>query len=285
MADTPITNPVYVQPLTSFLTDLKLSDGYQPFNPNFGTDLVAKLKAQGVADAALPKGEAVTKNFGAGWWKNDPAEAEKLLNSVGIKKGSDGFFMTADGKPWSLEFVIPGDWNKVMQRIGFSIADSWKKAGFNINARQVDNGEFQTVQTTNSKLSLMLNWANTCVYNSNFLSTWRSFTPANVKDVNSSEALSGNYLRVTDPNIFKLISDSQQLDTTSQPFIENGKSIVKALVTGMQEINIMNIPTTIPTNNYYWKNYSKQDNFYAAPYSWWSSFKKQLVNIQPTGQQ
>ena len=51
----------------------------------------------------------------------------------------------------------------------------------------------------------------------------------------------------------------------------------------MQVINLMNIPTTIPTNNTYWTNYPKQDNFYAAPYTWWSSFKKTLVNIEPTG--
>lgn len=284
MADTPITRGIYVDPLASWLKDLKLADGYQPFNANFGTDLVNKLKDQGIPDAQLPKGDDIAKSFGIGWWKNDPAEAEKLLNSVGIKKGSDGFFTLPDGKTWELEFVVPGDWNKVMQRIGFSIADSWKKAGIKVNTRQVDNGEFGTVQTTNSKFSTMLNWSNSCVYNSNFLNTWRSFTPANVKDVNSSDALTGNYLRVTDPTIFKLISDSAQLDNTSAPFIENGRSIAKKLVEGMQVINIMNIPTTIPTNTFYWKNYSKQDNFYAAPYSWWSSFKKTLVSIEPTGQ-
>jgi peptide/nickel transport system substrate-binding protein len=45
----------------------------------------------------------------------------------------------------------------------------------------------------------------------------------------------------------------------------------------------MNIPTTIPTNSTYWTNYPKQANFYAAPYTWWSSFKKTIVNIEPTG--
>jgi peptide/nickel transport system substrate-binding protein len=283
IADTPITNPIYVQPLTQWLTDLKLSDGYQPFNPKFGNELVAKLKDQGMPDSALPKGDDIAKSFGAGWWKNDPAEAEKLLNSVGIKKGGDGFYMTPDGKAWSLELVIPGDWNKVMQRIGFSIADSWKKAGFNVNARQVDNGEFGTVQSTNSKFTMMLNWSNSCVYNSNYLNTWRSFSQQNVKDVNSSDALTGNYIRTTDQTLFKLIDDSKKLDNTSQPFIDNGKAIMKELVTGMQVINFMNIPTTIPTNSYYWKNYTKQNNFYAAPYSWWSSFKKQIVTIEPTG--
>ena len=90
-----------------------------------------------------------------GWWKYDPAEAEKLLASVGMKKGADGFYTMPDGSPWKIELVIPADWNKVMQRIGFSIADSWNAAGFNVNARQVDNGEFANVQNTNCLLTTM----------------------------------------------------------------------------------------------------------------------------------
>ena len=140
MADTQITRPSYFDPLSQWLKDLKLPDGYQPFNPNFGTDMVAKLKEMGTDEASLPTGDNVSKNFGLGWWKADPAEAEKLMNSVGYKKGADGFFAGPDGKTWEVELVVPSDWNKVMQRVGFSIADSWTKAGFKVNARQVDNG-------------------------------------------------------------------------------------------------------------------------------------------------
>ena len=60
-------------------------------------------------------------------------------------------------------------------------------------------------------------------------------------------------------------------------------TIAQKLTASMQAINLMSIPTTVPTNSTYWTNYSKQDNFYAAPYTWWSSFKKTLVNIEPTG--
>ena len=61
-----------------------------------------------------------------------------------------------------------------MQRVGFSIADSWTKAGFKVNARQVDNGEFGTVQYTNSLLQTMVNWTTSCVFNTNFVNNWRS---------------------------------------------------------------------------------------------------------------
>lgn len=170
-----------------------------------------------------------------------------------------------------------------MQRTGFSIADSWKKAGFNVTARQADNGEFTTVQNTNAKLDLMVNWNMTCTYNSNWFNSWNSFSDTFVKPADSNEPLQGNYVRVTDPEIFKLVQDSKVLEIGSEPFVANGRSIAEKLTSGMQFINLMNIPTTIPTNNTYWKNYPKQQNFYAAPYTWWSSFKKTIVNIEPTG--
>lgn len=285
IADTPITNPVFYKPLESYLAELTLSDGYKPFNPNFGQELADKLMAQGVPESEIPTGDNVKASFGAGWWKYDPAEAEQLLASVGIKKGADGFYTLPDGSPWAIELVIPADWNKVMQRTGFSIADSWKKAGFNVTARQVDNGEFTTVQNTNAKNVLQINWSNTCVYNSNWLNSWQSFNPTNVKPADSNEVINGNYLRVTDQSIFDLVQASKSLVTTSEEFIENGRLVAQKLVDGMQVINLMNIPTTIPTNSTYWTNYPKQANFYAAPYTWWSSFKKTIVNIEPTGKQ
>lgn len=283
LADTPITDPVFYQPMLEFLNGLTLSDGYKPFDPGFGDGMVAALKAQGIPEADLPTGDAVKQGFGQGWWKYDPAEAEKLLGSVGIKKGADGFYTKPDGSPWTLDFVIPADWNKVMQRTGFSIADSWKKAGFNVTARQADNGEFTTVQNTNAKLDLMVNWSTSCTYNSNWFNSWNSFSDAFVKPADSNEPLQGNYIRVTDPEIFKLVQDSKSLEIGSEPFVANGIEIAKKLTSGMQLINLMNIPTTIPTNSTYWKNYPKQSNFYAAPYTWWSSFKKTIVNIEPTG--
>ncbi len=285
IADTPITGPIYYTPLESFLNDLTLSDGYKPFNANFGQELIDKLKAQGTPEADLPTGDAVKAGFGVGWWKYDLAQAEKLLDSVGMKKGADGFYTKPDGSPWTFEFTIPADWNKVMQRVGFSVADSWRKAGFNVTARQVDNGEFTTVQNTNGRLDMMVNWSNTCVYNANWLNTWQSLNPDFVKPADSTEVLNGNYLRVTDQEIFDLVQASKAMEIGSDEFVANGQEIAKKLTEGMQLISLMNIPTTIPTNNTYWTNYPKQANFYAAPYSWWSSFKKTLVNIQPTGKQ
>ena len=284
MPDTQITRPAFFEPLQAWLTEFTLPDGYKPYNPDFGTEMVTKLTEMGMDASQLPTGDAVTGNFGMGWWKADTAQAEKLMNSVGMMKGADGFYTMPDGSPWTLELVIPSDWNKVMQRVGFSIADSWTKAGFKVNARQVDNGEFGTVQNTNTLLQTMVNWTTSCVFNTNFVNNWRSWNADNVKPVDSSEQLSGNYNRITNQVIFDKIAEAGAMDMSQPEFTAAGQEIIKEMITNMYYINMMNIPTTIPTNETYWTNFPKQENAYAVPYTWWSSFKKILTNIEPAAQ-
>ncbi len=283
MPDTQITHPAFFAPLEQWLKDFKLEDGYQPWDPNFAADMVKKMTDAGADPSTLPTGDNVTKSYGMGWWKYDPAEAEKLMATAGYKKGADGFYAGPDGKTWEVELVIPSDWNKVMQRVGFSIADSWNKAGFKTNARQVDNGEFGKVQNTNSLLTTMVNWTPSCVFNTNYVQNWRSITKDNLKPVDSNEEIVGNNMRVTDEKIFAQIVEAGSMDQSTPEFLQTGQEIIKGMLSQMFYINMMNIPTTIPTNDTYWTNFPKADNAYSVPYTWWSSFKKILVTIKPTG--
>ena len=283
MPDTQITNPAYFAPLDGWLTDLELSDGYKPWDANFAADMVTKMSEAGTDASMLPSADNVKESYGVGYWKYDPEEVEKLMATAGYEKGSDGFFAGPDGETWEVELVIPSDWNKVMQRVGFSIADSWTKAGFKVNVRQVDNGEFTKVQNTNSMLTTMVNWSTTCVFNTNYLNSWRTFTEEYLKPVDSNEEIVGNADRITDEEIFSLIEAANSMDQAEGEFLETGQEIIQKMIQEMVYINMMNIPTTIPTNETYWTNFPKAENAYAVPYTWWSSFKKILVNIEPTG--
>lgn len=286
VADTPVTRPIFHEPLRDFLKNLTLADGYKPFDTSFNQELVKVLAEQGVDPEKLPEGDGIVDAFGFGWWKHDPAEAEKLLASVGITKGSDGFYALPDGSPMVLEFVYPADWNKILQRLGFSIADSWRQAGFNINARQVDNGEFNTYMRTNARFQMTIAWNQQCVFNANWRNNWRQWSPEFVLPADSTDAdqrLDGNYVRITDPRIFDLVAAGASVPTSDPKMAELGRDIQEIVVEEMYMLPLMSIPTTIPTNSTYWTNYTKADNFYALPYSWWSSLKKTVVNIEPTG--
>jgi peptide/nickel transport system substrate-binding protein len=283
MVGSQVLRPIYFEPLRPWLQDFALADGYRPFDDKFATDLAAKLKQMGVPAAQIPEGaEALSTAFGIGWWKHDPVQANKLLNSVGITKNASGVYTLPDGSVWNLDFVIPGDWNKLMQRVGFSIADNWRKLGINVNTRQVDNAEFGVVQNTNAQLEVMLNWTN-CVFNPNYLNSWHSIRKDFLLPANSTERISGNMWRWDNATAHALIAESSALDQGSAKFYENGRAILKEFVKDMAYINIMDIPTAIPTNDYYWTGFPKQDNYYAVPYTWWSSAKEMVVNVKPTG--
>ncbi len=101
--------------------------------------------------------------------------------------------------------------------------------------------------------------------------------------VDATEPIVGNMWRWENETAFELVAQSKAMDQSDPQFLENGRGILQEMVEDMAYINIMNIPTTIPTNETYWTNFPKQDNYYAVPYSWWSSAKEMVVNIEPTG--
>lgn len=284
MVDWKALRPVYFDPLLPWLRDLELADGYKPFDEGFAADLADILRQTGTAESEIPQTpEALSEGFGVGWWKYDLEEAGNLLTSVGFTKNGDGNWVLPSGEEWELQLVIPGDWNKVMQRVGFSIADSWRKGGIQVNVRQVDNAEYEEVENYNyQKEGAQLNWTN-CHFTPNYLYNWRDYTTANIHAVDDSDNYNYNQMQWGNETVDSLLQEATQLENTTDRFREIGREIIKEYVSNMAYINVINIPTTIPTNEYYWTNFPKQDNYYAQPYSWWSSVKMTVVNIQPTG--
>ena len=277
MADTQILRPIYYEPLQSWLEELTLDDGYKPFNPNFGAELAATLEASGAED--LPED---TTDFGIGWWNYDVEQASKLLESEGFTKNADGNWLLPNGEEWVVELTVPGDWNKVMQRIGFSVADSWRTAGIQVNVRQIDNAEHSTIQRINALHDIQFMWIN-CIFTPSWTGAWKEIEPGHIKPGDSQEQNDGNRYQWDNATVYQLVEDSLSLEQDSEEFYENGRLIMKEFVTDMAWINMMNIPTTIPTNEHYWTGFPKADNYYAVPYSWWSSAKEMVAGIKQTG--
>jgi len=277
MADTQILRPIFFNPLQSWLEEFALDDGYQPFNPNFGAELAETLQASGVA--GLPEDPT---DFGVGWWKYDVEEAASLLESEGFTKNADGNWLLPSGEEWVLQLTIPSDWNKVMQRIGFAVADSWRTAGIQVNVRQVDSAENSTIQRINNLREVQLMWTN-CIFTPSWLGGWREIEPGHIKPGDSEERNDGNRQQWDNETVYALVEESKSMEQDSEEFFENGRLIMQEFIKDMSWLNMMNIPTTIPTNEYYWTGFPKADNYYAVPYSWWSSAKEMVANIEPTG--
>jgi peptide/nickel transport system substrate-binding protein len=277
MADTQILRPIYYEPILPWLEELTLEDGYKPFNPNFGAELAETLAASGATD--IPED---TTDFGVGWWKYDLEQAAKLLEGQGFSKNADGNWLLPSGEEWTIQLTIPGDWNKVMQRIGFALADNWRSGGIQVNVRQVENAEHVDVQYTNSLREVQFCWLN-CIFSPSWTGAWREIQPGMINPGDSEERNAGNRWQWDNETVYQLVEDSKSLPQDTEAYFENGRLIMKEFVQDMAWLNLMNIPTTIPTNEYYWTGFPKADNYYAVPYSWWSSAKVFVATIEPTG--
>jgi peptide/nickel transport system substrate-binding protein len=253
-----------------------LEDGYKPFNPDYSDELAAKLKDLGVE--GIPED---TSALGVGWWQYDLDEAASLLESEGFTKNADGNWVLPSGEEWVLEFTIPGDWSKVMQRMGFAIADGWRTAGIQVNVRQVDNAEHYAVSTTNGLREVQFMWINCIFAADDFLRSWREITPEYLNPGDSMETNGGNRWQWDNQTVFDLVEESLTLPAGSEELHENGSLIIKEFIKDMAWINLGNIPTTIVTNEEQWTGFPKADDYYAVPYSWWSSAKMMVANVEP----
>ena len=70
-------------------------------------------------------------------YRYDFARAEKLLSSIGIKRGADGLMYDSDGNPVEFDLSIYSGVT-VLSDIGQIISDEAAKMGIKINVRQVD---------------------------------------------------------------------------------------------------------------------------------------------------
>ena len=96
----------YDKPMVPDLTAFRLDDGYAPFDPDVALRLADRLRHDGVEN--IPTDPAAVRDlFGVGWWKFDPAESGKLLESVGFKRGAGNRWMLPDGTPWKMTINAP----------------------------------------------------------------------------------------------------------------------------------------------------------------------------------
>jgi peptide/nickel transport system substrate-binding protein len=278
VADKPAMAPLY-DPLIPWLEEFTLDDGYKPFNPDYSAELAEKLKELGIE--GIPED---TTALGVGWWQYDLEQTAKLLEAEGFTKNAEGNWVLPNGEEWVLEFTIPGDWSKVMQRIGFAIADGWRTAGIQVNVRQVDNAEHVAVQNTNALREVQFMWINCIFAADDFLRDWREIQPQYLKPGDSQETNGGNRYQWDNQIVFDLVNESLTLPAGSDELHENGRLIIKEFIKDMSWINLGNIPTTIVTNEEHWTGFPKADDYYAVPYSWWSSAKMMVARIVPTGE-
>jgi len=129
------------------------------------TDDIVNVAYANLVKAASPTGllpsldtyvdQAVVDELG---WSYDPAQTAAILEAAGYTKGADGFYMTPDGEPITLEVTCPSGWTDWMAAIEV-IANSAQEAGINIQNVTPDYGAWNDALLQGTFDMTLNNWA------------------------------------------------------------------------------------------------------------------------------
>jgi peptide/nickel transport system substrate-binding protein len=266
----------YHEPMTPWLKEFALPNGYKPFDPGFSARMGKRLSAEGVE--GLPSDEAGLRSlFGVGWWKYDPAEAAKLLESVGFKKQGNAWLLP-DGSAWKMTINAPADFEIESQRLAFAVANEWKKFGVDVNVQQQQGGVFQTEYAAGN-FQAGSYWNQTCAIGPDLwvrLEWWHDRYAAP-----TGQPTGFNRERYKNPNVSRIIDEMAKLTTTDPKNVELGTELLKELVTGMPVIPMFGTSKFVPVNTTYWTNFPSASNYYEGPWWWWSNFKYIMARVKP----
>ena len=78
----------------------------------------------------------------------DPDEANRLLDEMGLERGSDGFRLRSDGEPLfiNMQVSVP---EEAWQKIGELVTDYWNSVGVKTSYKLIENGLYQELRDSN----------------------------------------------------------------------------------------------------------------------------------------
>jgi peptide/nickel transport system substrate-binding protein len=268
----------YHEPMTPWLKEFALPDGYKPFDDGYAVRIAKRLTAEGVQ--GLPKTDAELRSvFGVGWWKNDPAKAAQLLESVGFKRES-GRWLMPNGQPWKMTINAPADFEVQSQRLAFAVANEWKKFGIDVNVQQQQGGTFAT-EYASGNFQAGSYWNQNCAIGPDVwvrLEWWhqRYVSP-------TGQPASFNRERYGDAKVSSIIDEMGKLTNNDPKNVILATELLKELAKGMPVIPMFGTSKFVPVNTTYWTNYPSSSNYYEGPWWWWSNFKYIVARLQPAG--
>lgn len=271
-----VLQEAYHKPMTGWLKDFELSDGYKPFDDSYAKEMVEMLKQQGIQ--GLPSESDAVDTFGVGWFKYDPAKAAELLQKAGFKKDGDKW-LKPDGTPWKITINAPANFEVQSMRLAFAVADSWKKNGIDVNVQQMDSATFWDSESTGS-FEVGSYWP-ACGLLPDTTANMQGWHKQYIVPI--GQQAPGNRSRWANDNVSNLLDELAGMPSEDPKVVENITEINKEFVKGMPFIPMFGTSKFVPVDTYYWQGFQTAENEFEGPWWWWSQFKFYTPYFKPTG--
>lgn len=216
-----------------------------------------------------------------GWWKYDTAKAESLLKGVGFTK-VDGKWRLPSGEPWTFSILTPAGFEMESQRIGFIVADQWKRFGIDVTVEPVVAGVWSP-RVSKGEYDVATVWPGCSLLTdiTPHIQWWATkyFLPT---DPGTGWA---NYMF---PRRAELDSIIDEMEATSPVDMDKLVKLgQKALMIWAEQRpwgGLFPTPFWTLQDTYNWEGWpTYPENYYMDPVSWWAQHMFVILRLYPTG--
>jgi len=222
------------------------------------------------------------------WWKYDPTEAERLLKSVGFSKGPDGKWRLPDGTPWKITLLTTSGFEMESQRIGFMIAEQWRRFGIDVDVQPVEAGVW-SARTAKGDYDVATVWPGCSLLLDAAPHIWGWHSKyCNPDAPGNGWSCYGVLAGTKFPQRQELDSLIDQLELTPPWELDKVYELSrKALLIWAQQMPWAGFfPTPFYTlhDTYCWENWpSYPDNYYMDTVYWWAQMQFIILSLKPSG--
>jgi len=206
---------------TTYFRDMHVEPTCIGLNQTFGDDAGYKAMVQDVRfrkalSLAIDRDEIIDSIYYGFADKNswqdstyDPAQAEQLLQDMGMKKGSDGFYTQPDGKPFQILIENGAEAPDIVPYCEL-ITEMWKAIGVNTASKRIDAALVTNKQNAN-QLQCRVIWTHMPLW---YMQDWGTFMWGSAWDIwrsNTSE------VAITDPDTGAVTMQAVSGEVPPQP--------------------------------------------------------------------
>lgn len=272
----------YHDPMEEWLTNLQidLGDGemYNVYDATVPDQIAAWAESQGYTVPGTARDV-----FGSGWWRFDPAAAEKLLLKNGFTRDGSGTWLTPEGEIWTIDLQSPPDENDAF-RMANAAADMWSDFGIDVNLQGLERSVWDQNNFV-GQFDISTPWYSFALASSDAWPEVRAWHPKyyapNGEDY---RPLGGNsIMRLQDPKVGEYIDQMAVLDPSSEENLNLSREFVQYWTENLYFITTISFKKFVTWDERYWTGFPTAESPNYQPLYWFQAGKFAIQSLQPTG--
>jgi peptide/nickel transport system substrate-binding protein len=212
----------------------------------------------------------------------DPAKADELLKSIGYQKNAEGVYVSADGKPLTVRYVVNSNSSEEM-KVSQVLADQLEAGGIQVEVQPLSDPVLGDTILKGEYDIKLHSFCPGYIYDNLELFHSKFYVPLG----ESAPWYERNSFRFKNEAFDAIVDEMASTPPTDEEKIKDQfHRAAEILFDELPVVMMVQAPALVPFNTTYWEGWPSADNPWNMPVSWWATFNL-VINGYPapaTGQ-